>query len=292
MTGLTLVAAGVALGVLAELVSRALGLGRVAERLADRGEASSTPPWLILLRALIMAAVVAGLTVVFLNHHSRGEIARNGGIVVVPTFREGGDERRQPGPENSCLETRDRQVQWEGEARNLFVGNNPWPAGGQPHGIGISHRDYPYGYKLNGRPRPSFDNYIDYSNEAPNDERPFLGARILGPKPCPPNSFETRRKILVFPGDTVRLSVFIHNNGPTSHNDGGWGRAVARDTRVGIELPREPAPELQVSAGLFARNAVVLESDPRLHTISDNISIRSVTDSRSNSAMCLARRGS
>ena len=253
----------VALGV------RMFRLEERADRFPDRlKRASRSRRYLVTSAAIGAATAVALLILLGAGAEPAPEIARDAGLVsAIPL--PGADEReRVGGPSNPCFDFRVR-------ASTRFTGNNPLPHSGNPHGSGISHVDYPSGYALDGRPRPSFNNYIDYSDSAPNDERPFLGARALGRDPCPADSFETRRKIQVFPGDVVLVSLYIHNNGPTGHNDGGDGPSVARDTRVGVDFPYEPDTEVQMSAWLFADNAVVNDRYPSLHTISDNLSFLS-----------------
>ena len=234
----------------------------------------------------VAIVVAVSLTAVLMTGGHGGEhheIAKNGGLVAAPVAPGIGKPRqhREAGPAHSCFETRHpRQPASETAAlpdvpRTILTGNNPQPQAGAPHGTGISHREYPYGYVLNGRPLPSFNNYIDYLDGAPNDERAFLGARLIGPNPCPADSFEVRRKIRVLAEDTIAVSIYIHNNGPPSHNDAGNGPAVARNTRIGVSLPPEPAVELQMAAWLFAENAVVEDDHPQVHTISDNLSILS-----------------
>jgi hypothetical protein len=236
--------------------------------------------------AVVIVAAVSLAAVFAAGGHGGGahrEFARNGGLVAAPVTpgAEKPKGHREAGPAHSCFETRHpRQPASETDTRperlrTVLVGNNPQPRTGAPHGLGISHREYPNGYVLNGRPVPSFNNYIDYFDGAPNDERAFLGARLIGPNPCPADSFEVRRKIRVLPGDTIAVSIYIHNNGPASHNDAGNGPAVARNTRIGVSLPLEPAVELQMAAWLFAENAVVEDDRPQVHTISDNLSILS-----------------
>lgn len=240
-------------------------------------------------RRLLISIVAGGLLgigvyTLFLagGSDSDGEKAKNAGVVAATAVTP---ENQPPAPRgstrSSCFNTAHRVSRHQFFSRVIdmqltavLAGNNPQPATGRPHGTGISHRDYPTGYKLNGEPRPSFDNYIDYSNCAPNDERPFVGARVLAPHASPRGSFETRRKIRVRPGDEVSVSVYIHNNGATSGNGGGK-TAIARNTRIGVRLPHDARAELQVAVWLYADNAVVQESDLALHSISDNISILS-----------------
>ena len=160
-----------------------------------------------------------------------------------------------------------------------YAGNNPLPNTGAPHGTGISHQQYPNGYKLNGQFAPTFDNYIDYSDGAPNDERNFLGARVFSPNSLPTDgSFETRKKLKVKPGDKVAVSAFIHNDGGASGNTGGSGPSVAKNTRVYFAFPTDQSgTELQLSGYIRANNAVVSDQNLQMHTISDNMSFLSET---------------
>lgn len=160
-----------------------------------------------------------------------------------------------------------------------YAGNNPQPNTGAPHGTGISHQQYPNGYKLNGQFAASFDNYIDYSNGAPNDERNFLGARVFSPTSLPTDgSFETRKKLKVKPGDKIAISAFIHNDGGTSGNGDGSGPSVAKNTRVYFNFPtNQSAPEVQLGAFIRSNNAVVSDQHLDAHTISDNMSFISET---------------
>lgn len=159
----------------------------------------------------------------------------------------------------------------------VSAGNHPLPSTGSPHGTGISHNQYPDGYKLNGHFTPSFDNYIDYSNGAANDERPFLGARVVSPNPLPADgSFETRKKLEVKPGDKLTVSAFVHNDAGTSGNNNGNGPSVAKNTRVYFNFPTgQSATELQLSSYVRANNAVVNDQNLNQHTISDNMSFLS-----------------
>ena len=140
-------------------------------------------------------------------------------------------------------------------------------ADGSPHGTGISHSAYPDGYMLDGHSRPSFDNYIDYSNRKPNDERPFLGARIYSPRSAPSDgSFTTRGTLHVRPGDELLVSAFIDNDGASAPS------GIARDTRIAFRLPQDRiARSFELGALIYARNAVPYDARRGLRTISHSL---------------------
>lgn len=160
-----------------------------------------------------------------------------------------------------------------------YAGNNPLPTTGAPHGTGISHQQYPNGYKLNGQFAASFNNYIDYSDGSPKDERAFLGARVASPTQQPADgSFETRKKLRVKPGDRVIVSAYIHNDGGASGNNAGSGPSVAKNTRIYFAFPTgQSKTELQLSSYIRADNAVVNDQNLQMKTISDNMSFLSET---------------
>jgi hypothetical protein len=155
-----------------------------------------------------------------------------------------------------------------------YAGNNPLPTTGAPHGTGISHTQYPNGYKLNGQFAATFNNYIDYSDGSPKDERAFLGARVYSPTSQPADgSFETRKKLQVKPGDKIIVSAYIHNDGGTSGNLNGSGPSVAKNTRIYFAFPTgQSKSELQLSSYIRANNAVVNDQNSNMHTVSDNMS--------------------
>lgn len=146
---------------------------------------------------------------------------------------------------------------------------------GLPHGPGIVHTEYPYGYTVDGRGRPTFDSYLDNATKAGwNDERPFLAPRVLTPNPRPLKGFDPRGPLRVAPGDLIDFSIFIHNDGAAQYNLAGHGSSVARNTRALVKWPGSGAARhIDVSAFLYADNAVVDLAKPRLHTISSRLGI-------------------
>lgn len=149
---------------------------------------------------------------------------------------------------------------------------------GAPHGSGISHAHFPYGYRFDGRGQASFNNYLDKtqaSDYAYNDERLFLAARITTPERVPLKGFASG-PLRVRPGQVVRLSAYIHNNADAFDNDGGSGPSAARNSRLLIAWPDPPVGrQLFVLAYLYADNALVDEAHRDLHTIVGYVELRS-----------------
>lgn len=155
--------------------------------------------------------------------------------------------------------------------------SNPRPAGGTPHGRGITHVDYPNGYEYRDVPRPSFDNYLGNLPGLPADERSFLAVCVrVDADVC--RRAPVGQPLAVTPGDQLDILVYLNNDADGSGNNGGAGPSVARNTRVGINYPTGiSARQLSLDAYLYADNALVDQTQPQLHTISDRLTIKSLT---------------
>lgn len=153
---------------------------------------------------------------------------------------------------------------------------NPLPNFGSPHGAGISHHQYPSGYSPNGHAYPTFDSYIDYSDGKPQDQRAFLGARIVAPVQYP-DGFETQQALRVRPGDEVLVSAYVNNNGPFLANRDGQGPAVAHNTRVAFNFPGQSKQTLDIGGFIRSDNARPVLTDASLRSISANLELRSET---------------
>lgn len=108
-----------------------------------------------------------------------------GGVLILPLFDHSDEELRS--------DLRDLIVNPPAVAsRVAFVSaaSNPLPNAGFPHGRGMTHGDFPTGYRFHGRPPGSFNNYVDG----------------------------------VAPGDRLVVSILIDNNGDQTGNSGGEGR--------------------------------------------------------------------
>ena len=156
-------------------------------------------------------------------------------------------------------------------------GPNPRPDAGFPHGRGITLVDFPHGYFLDGRPRASFDNYVSGRTDLGN-ERHFLRTCYLrkGENRCL-RTPGAAKPIRVAPGDRLLISALVDNNGDPRGNDDGDGPAVARDSRISFSYPSGSGMRLNLAGFIYARNAIVDETRPRLKTISDNLAFRSAT---------------
>ncbi len=166
---------------------------------------------------------------------------------------------------------------WSSEQRGRRIVSNPLPRVGFPHGTGISHSDYPDGFQIDGVATPTFNSYLDNEDGSPNDERPFLAARVLRPVRAPARGLSIGL-LHVRPGDTVQVSVYIRNDAAPAGNDGGRGPAVARNTRVLAHWNRKRARVVSLGSYIFAENAVPDLAHPELRTISANLELRSQTE--------------
>lgn len=168
------------------------------------------------------------------------------------------------------------------DSRVAFISaaSNPLPNAGFPHGRGMTHGDFPDGYMLHSRPRVTFNSYIDGRPIEFSDERHFLRACFINTSTgaCLDRTSEPGDYVPVAPGDRLTVSILVNNNGDPSGNSDGDGPAVGRNSRVLVSFPtRERARTLNLSAYIYADNALVDEARPRLKTISDNLAFRSMT---------------
>jgi hypothetical protein len=167
---------------------------------------------------------------------------------------------------------------WSADPRKPIYVSNPLPRDGFPHGTGISHRDYPDGFQINGVPTPTFNSYIDNEDGSRLDERAFLAARVTQPLRVPASGLKIGL-LYVRPGDTVEISIYIRNDADPAGNGSGRGRpAIARNTRVLSGWNRKKATVLSVGAYIFAENAAPDVVHPDLKTISANLELRSQTE--------------
>lgn len=156
-------------------------------------------------------------------------------------------------------------------------GSNPRPAGGTPHGRGITHADYPNGYEHLDVPRPSFNNYLGNLPGLPADERSFMAVCVrVDADVC--RRAPVGQPLAVAPGDQLDILIYLNNNASASGNNGGTGPSVARNTRIAINYPTDTsARQLSLATYLYADNALVDQARSRLHTISDRLTVKSLT---------------
>lgn len=141
------------------------------------------------------------------------------------------------------------------------AGENPLPSSGTPHGTGITH-----GTVINGA---SFNNYTDgYSGVT--DERRFL---IVINETT--GTLYTNTSVPAAPGDLLKVSMFINNN----------GNADASGLRAFMRVPFfSQGTSISIGGYLRAENAVVDATNAAIKTISDAITIQSTTSSTINLA--------
>lgn len=165
---------------------------------------------------------------------------------------------------------------WDREPKARPIVSNPLPNAGFPHGTGISHAEYPDGFRTDEAPTPTFNSYLDNPDGSPDDERSFLAARVLRPVRAPSQGLSVG-VLDVRPGDTVQISIYIRNDADPAGNRRGRGPAVARNTRVLAGWTRGRATVLSLGSYIFAENAVPDLAHPDLRTISANLELRSET---------------
>jgi hypothetical protein len=166
---------------------------------------------------------------------------------------------------------------WDSGPKARLIVSNPLPRVGSPHGSGISHSEYPDGFQINGVSAPTFNSYLDNEDRSPDDERPFLAARVLRPVRAPAQGLSVGF-LNVRPGDTVQVSIYIRNDADPAGNHDGRGPAIARNTRVLAGWNRKRATVLSLGSYIFAENAVPDLAHPDLKTISANLELRSQTE--------------
>lgn len=143
-----------------------------------------------------------------------------------------------------------------------------------PHGIGVTHKDYPSGIAIESAVYPSFNNYADNPLAGFPDERAFLGARVVKPVVDPVAGYLTGRPLSVRPGDVVKLSMLVDNNA-LARNGAGDGAAVAFDSRAAITLPSSPSVEPRINGYLYAQNARPDLANLQAHTVVASTWLRS-----------------
>ncbi len=153
-----------------------------------------------------------------------------------------------------------------------------FPRSGCPHGTGVSIREYPRGIGGSGGSTATFNNYVDVPvGGLRQDERRFVGARVVAPIANPPVSPMYGGTLPVRPGDTVLVSMLIDNNARPRNGDVSAAPSVAQDTRAALLLPDHASAALKISGYLYGANAKPDYTDAQLHTILSSVTLRSET---------------